>query len=193
MTVLPSNIPPFLHPFAVVESNQIGQGTRIWGWTHIQADVIIGKNCNIGEHCFIENGVKIGNNVVVKNGISLWNGVTVLDDAFLGPHAVFTNERYPRSGFPKQYEKIVIEQGASLGAGVVVVPGVTIGRYATVGAGSVVTKKVVPHALVFGNPAIIFGWMCICGLKLSKEQESETVCSCGRKYSISAERCQTIE
>ncbi len=183
----------FVHPKAVVETAHVGQGTRIWGWTHVQTDVIIGENCNIGEHCFLENGVRIGNNVVIKNGISLWNGLTILDGAFLGPYAIFTNERYPRSGFPKQYEKIVIEEGASLGAGVVVVPGVTIGRYATVGAGALVTKDVAPHALVFGNPAGTIGWMCICGLKLSKGQESEVVCSCGRKYSIKAEGCQIIE
>ena len=176
---------PFIHPLAVVDSKNVGNGTRIWGWSHVQEDVIIGVNCNIGEHCFIESGVRIGNNVVVKNGISLWNGVTILDGAFLGPHAIFANERFPRSGFPKEYERILIEEGATLGAGTVIVPGVTIGRYSTAGAGTIVTRDVPPHALVFGNPGRVKGWICRCGLKLNTHPTSPNAkCECGKRYSL---------
>lgn len=131
---------PFSHKTALVESKSIGKGTRIWAWSHIQKDVVIGKDCNIGEHCFIENGVRIGNKVIVKNGISLWSGTILEDGVFLGPNAVLTNEEFPRSGFRKEWEGIRICQGASIGAGAVILPGVVVGQYATVGAGAVVTK-----------------------------------------------------
>ena len=162
----------FIHPLAIVETQRIGADTRIWGWSHVQEKVSIGVSCNIGEHCFIENGVTIGDRVVVKNGISLWEGTMIGNDVFLGPHAVFSNERYPRSGFPKNYDPIIIENGASIGAGAIITPGMKIGRYATVGAGAVVTRSVTAHALVHGNPARFRGWMCICGLKLPNYDDS---------------------
>jgi acetyltransferase-like isoleucine patch superfamily enzyme len=178
---------PFIHPLASVETKRVGRGTRIWGWSHVQEDVVIGENCNIGEHCFLENGVRIGDDVVVKNGISLWTGVVVEDGAFLGPHAVFTNERFPRSGFPKGYEQIVIGRGASVGAGAVIVPGVRVGRYATIGAGAVVTKNVPEHALVTGNPARMRGWVCVCGTVLRKGEAGHIACACGRRYRFARE------
>jgi acetyltransferase-like isoleucine patch superfamily enzyme len=184
----------YIHPLAIVETNRVGAGTRIWGWSHIQEDVVVGEGCNIGEHCFIENGVEIGSRVVVKNGISLWNGIKIADDAFLGPHAVFTNERFPRSGFPKQYEPIIIEHGASIGAGAVIVPGVKIGTYATVGAGAVVTKNVLGHTLVIGNPARWQAWMCICGLRLHPGAIKDyTECKCGRRYLVTDGICSLVK
>ena len=186
--------PFFIHPLAVVETNCIGAGTRIWGWSHVQGDVSIGASCNIGEHCFIENGVRIGDRVVVKNGISLWEGTVIGNDAFLGPHAVFSNERYPRSGFPKVYDPIIIKDGASIGAGAIITPGVKIGRYATVGAGAVVARSVPPHALVHGNPARFQGWMCVCGRKLavSKIADGLVTCECGRMYSVTPEKIEIL-
>jgi acetyltransferase-like isoleucine patch superfamily enzyme len=172
---------PFSHKTALVESKSIGKGTRIWAWSHIQKDVVIGEECNIGEHCFIENGVRIGNKVIVKNGISLWSGTILEDGVFLGPNAVLTNERFPRSGFRKEWEGIRICQGASIGAGSVILPGVVVGRYASVGAGTLVTKDVPNHALAYGTPVKVKGWMCICGLKLVFKNK-RAQCSCGRKF-----------
>ena len=183
MSVFYPDNTPYVHPLAVVESKQIGLGTRIWGWTHVQADVVVGEFCNIGEHCFLENGVRVGNHCVIKNGIYLWEGTRVCDRAFLGPHAVFGNEMFPRSGFPKDFEPIRIDEGASVGAGAVIIPGVRIGKYGTVGAGSVVSRDVPEHALVFGNPARWHGWMCCCGLKLQQDG-SMAHCACGRRYRL---------
>ncbi|MCX5829809.1 MAG: acyltransferase [Deltaproteobacteria bacterium] len=187
--------PFFVHPLAIVETRSIGEGTRIWGWSHVQEQVSIGASCNVGEHCFIENGVKIGDRVVVKNGISLWEGTMIGNDVFLGPHAVFSNERYPRSGYPKTYEPIIIEDGVSIGAGAIIAPGVKIGRYASVGAGAVVTRMVTAHALVHGNPARSKGWMCVCGLKLPSSDGSVSVvsCTCRRMYSISETECKLMQ
>jgi len=194
---------PFIHHLAIVETKRIGCGTRVWAWTHIQEDVAVGDYCNIGEHCFLENGVIVGNRAVIKNGVSLWQGITVADHAFVGPHVVFTHERFPRSGFPKSYEPITIDQEASIGAGSIIVPGIRIGCYATVGAGSVVTHHVPDYCLVFGNPARVQGWMCVWGLRLKSGDpmgltvvegvaSSSPLCECGRKYEISQEKCQLI-
>lgn len=173
----------FIHPFALVETDQIGNGTRIWAWTHIQKNVVIGEGCNIGEHCFIEEGVRIGNQTVIKNGVCLWKGIVIGDNVFVGPGAVFTNEVYPRSRFRKELLTIKIESGATISAGAIILPGVSIGSYATVGAGAVVTKNVPLHTLVFGNPAKKMGYCCICGLKIVfKNQEAR--CICGRRFEI---------
>ncbi len=190
MSSSPKDKTIFIHPMAVVESEKIGQGTRIWGWSHVQADVVVGEHCNIGEHCFLENGVCVGNRVVIKNGISLWEGTRIADDVFLGPHAIFTNERFPRSGFGKSFEPIAIDKSASIGAGTVILPGVRIGRYATVGAGSVVTRDVHEYTLVLGNPARFNGWMCVCGLRLTppNSDTNEITCVCGRRYEVEDER-----
>lgn len=184
--------PPFIHPLAVAETKQIGYGTRIWGWSHIQEDVIIGESCNVGEHCFLENGVRIGNRVVIKNGISLWTGVIVEDDVFLGPHAIFSNERYPRAGFRKEWEGIRICKGATIGAGAVILPGIIVGRFATVGAGAVVTKDVPEYGMAYGNPAKVKGWVCICGIKLRlNKMKNRAVCVCGREYVFKDERIKS--
>ena len=194
MNILQEDPPAFIHPKAIVDTQKIGRETRIWGWTHVQEDVVIGDCCNVGEHCFIENGVRIGHRVVIKNGISIWNGTVVEDDAFLGPSVIFTNERFPRAGFRKEWEGVRVCRGATIGAGVVLLPGVIIGRYSTVGAGSVVTRDVEPHALVFGNPAQDMGWMCGCGLKLKTPEAGDVaMCGCGRKYRVLGGKCELVE
>lgn len=173
----------FTHPLAIVEG-EVGKGTRVWAWTHIMKGAKVGAECNVGEHCFIETGAVIGDRVVVKNGISVWNGVTVEDDAFLGPHMIFTNEREPRHGFPKELERTLVRKGASIGAGAIIICGVTIGRYAAVGAGAIVTHDVPDHTLVYGIPARQHGWVCVCGLKLPNDNRHHLECRCGRKYRL---------
>ena len=173
----------FAHPLAVVEG-EVGDGTRVWAWSHIMKGAKVGAGCNVGEHCFVETGAVIGDRVIVKNGISVWNGVTVEDDVFLGPHMVFTNEREPRHGFPKELEKTTVCKGASIGAGAIIVCGAMIGKYATVGAGAVVTRDVSTYSLVYGNPARQHGWVCKCGLKLSDDNRHHLECRCGRNYEL---------
>jgi acetyltransferase-like isoleucine patch superfamily enzyme len=173
----------FIHPSAIVETEGVGKETRIWGWSHVQRDVVIGESCNIGEHCFIESGVRIGDRVVIKNGVCLWQGVLIGDGVFIGPGAIFTNEAYPRSGFRKEFLMTRIESGASIGAGAVLLPGVTVGSYATVGAGALVTRDVSPHALVYGSPAKKKGYCCICGLKIVFKSKRAT-CTCGCSFML---------
>lgn len=172
----------YIHPSAIVESKNIGRNTRIWAFAHILEGAKIGRNVNIGDHCFIENDVTIGNNVVIKNGISIWDGVTIEDGAFLGPNAALTNELFPRSGFPKGLEKTLIKKGATISANATILTGITLGEYCTIGAGSVVTKDIPDHALIYGNPARQMGWMCVCGLKLIFNKNKKTTCSCGKKF-----------
>ena len=172
----------FSHDSAIVDSDSIGDNTRIWGFSHIMEDVKIGENCNIGENCFIESGVIIGNNVVIKNGISIWSGIKIEDDVFLGPHIVLTNDLNPRSGYPRPLLKTVIKKGASIGAGSVILPDIEIGDFSMIGAGSVVTKSIKSNALVYGNPARNMGWACKCGIKL--DINTSMKCVCGKKYRI---------
>jgi acetyltransferase-like isoleucine patch superfamily enzyme len=182
----------FIHPSAIVETRDVGPGTRIWAWSHIQRDVVIGENCNIGEHCFIEEGVRIGNQTVIKNGVCVWKGVLIGDGVFIGPGSVFTNEVFPRSGFRKEFLTTRLEKGASVGAGAVIMAGITIGSYATVGAGSVVTKDVAPHVLVYGNPARKKGYCCICGLKIVFKNKKAT-CSCGQSLILEKMQVKLIK
>jgi serine acetyltransferase len=160
----------FVHPKGIADSTEIGPGTRIWAFAHVMKDSQVGGSCNIGEHSFIESGAKLGNNVTVKNGVSVWRGVFVEDDAFLGPHCVFTNDMKPRSYIKKGFDALLethVHKGATIGAGAVIVCGHEIGRYAFVGAGSVVIRDVPDFAMVVGNPARQIGWMCLCAEKLS--------------------------
>jgi serine acetyltransferase len=171
----------FVHPSAVCDSRQIGSGTRIWGWTHVCDGAVVGAECNIGEHCYIEGGARIGDRVTVKNGALIWEGVTIEDEVFLGPRTTFTNDPRPRVGHPLPHEALVptiVRRGASLGASVTVVCGHTIGSYAFIGAGSLVNTDVPAHALVVGVPARWIGWVCRCGLQL----RDGLTCSCGDRY-----------
>lgn len=148
----------FIHEKAIVKTKNIGEGTKIWAFCNILKGAKIGKNCNISDGCFIEENVVIGDNVTIKNGVYLWEGVKVEDSVFIGPGAVFTNDKYPRSKNTKyQQKKILIKKGCSIGANATILPGITIGEYAMIGAGAVVTKNVADFALVYGNPAKIMG------------------------------------
>ena len=183
-----------IHPEATVTSDNIGSGTRIWQFANVMKGSIIGKNCNICGCTFIEEGAVIGDDVVIKNGVSVWDGVTIEDGAFVGPSVVFTNDTEPRSTFPKDLAKTKICRGASLGGGCVIVAPVTIGEYATVGAGSVVTRDVKSHQLVCGNPAKPSGFMCVCGRKIADESRNPEAgeCECGRKFKFTEEDAPTF-
>ena len=149
----------FQHPNALVESSRIGAGTRIWAFTHILPGAVIGADCNICDHVFVENDVIIGDRVTVKCGVQLWDGLRVEDDAFIGPNATFANDTFPRSRKrPERFTPTLVQHGASIGANATILPGVTIGQGAMVGAGAVVTRDVPPYAIVVGNPARITGY-----------------------------------
>jgi acetyltransferase-like isoleucine patch superfamily enzyme len=143
----------YIHPQAIVETRDIGPDTRVWAFAHVMAEARVGAECNVCDHTYIDNGVVVGDRVTIKSGVYLWEGMVVEDDVFLGPQATFTNDRFPRSRQPWTCEAIVIKQGATVGAGAVVLPGITIGESAMVGAGAVVTKDVEPSTVVVGNPA----------------------------------------
>jgi UDP-2-acetamido-3-amino-2,3-dideoxy-glucuronate N-acetyltransferase len=144
---------PFIHERALVESTSIGGGTRVWAFAHVMPGAVIGADCNICDHTYIEGDVIIGDRVTIKSGVHLWDGVCVEDDVFIGPQATFTNDPFPRSKQPFEVPVMTIRRGASIGAGAVILPGLTIGERAMVGAGAVVTKDVPSLAVVVGNPA----------------------------------------
>ncbi len=172
----------FVHLSALVETNEVGSGTRIWAFCHVLAGASIGRNCNIGDHCYIEQGVTIGDEVVVKNGVSVWEGVTLEDRVFVGPNVAFTNDLRPRAKTPpEEWLRTTVEHGASLGANSTILPGIRIGSYAMVGAGSVVTRDVAPHALVTGNPARFKRHVCECARSLDFQGDNAE-CSCGLRY-----------
>jgi acetyltransferase-like isoleucine patch superfamily enzyme len=148
-----------IHPHADVQSTQIGAGTKVWQYTIVLPGARIGEKCNINAHCFVENDVTIGDDVTVKCGVYLWDGLRVEDGAFIGPNVSFTNDKFPRSKqYPEQFAVTVIRKGASIGAGAVILPGLTVGAHAMVAAGAVVTRSVPPKAIVVGNPARIVGY-----------------------------------
>lgn len=145
---------PFIHPLADVGCIRVGSGTKIWQFTVVLAGALIGEDCNICSHCFIEAHAIIGDRVTVKNGVSIWNGLQIEDDVFIGPGVIFTNDKKPVSRAPFESPVVTtIKRGARLGAGSIILPGVTIGEYAMVGAGAVVTKSVEAGSTVIGNPA----------------------------------------
>ncbi len=156
----------FIHPNALVESEDLGPGTRVWAFAHVMNGAKVGKGCNIGDHSFIESGVTIGNDVTIKNGVSVWDGVEIGDSVFVGPNVAFTNDIRPRSKVyhPEPVRTHILE-GASIGANATILAGITIGKYAMVGAGAVVTKDVKDFELVIGCPARHAGWVNKAGEK----------------------------
>lgn len=150
----------FVHPHALCESSNIGDGTRVWAFAHILPGAKIGRDCNICDGVFIENEVVVGDRVTIKCGVQLWDGITLEDDVFVGPNATFTNDPFPRSKvYPEQFSRTIIRRGASIGANATILPGIEIGAAAMVGAGAVVTRSVPTHAIATGNPARISGYV----------------------------------
>jgi UDP-2-acetamido-3-amino-2,3-dideoxy-glucuronate N-acetyltransferase len=182
----------YCHPTALVETGEIGCGTRIWAFAHVMAGAVIGNNCNVGDHCFIESGAVVGSEVTIKNGNMIWEGVTLENGVFVGPGVCLTNDLYPRSARLAQAReryhdrdwlvRTRVKTGASLGAAAVILGGVTIGEYALVAAGAVVTHDVPPYAIVAGNPARPRGWVCQCGLPLSLQNERAQCDNCGQCF-----------
>ncbi|MGB9756853.1 MAG: acyltransferase [Candidatus Bipolaricaulaceae bacterium] len=177
----------FVHESAYVDPGaKIGKGTRIWHFCHIMAGAEIGENCTLGQNVFVAKNVKIGNNVKIQNNVSVYEGVTLEDHVFCGPSCVFTNIKTPRSAFPRNrsedYIPTVVKRGATIGANATIICGVTIGEWAFVAAGAVVTKDVLPYALVAGVPARQIGWACRCGCRLAFEGNLAVCRECGRRY-----------
>jgi acetyltransferase-like isoleucine patch superfamily enzyme len=171
----------FSHEKALVDRHaRIGEGTRIWAFTNIQAGAVVGQHCKICDGSFVEKGAVLGNRVTIKHHVAVFDGVTIGDDVFVGSNVAFINDRYPRSHREDDWklEKTVIQKGATLGSNSSILCGITIGTYAVIGAGTVVTKSVPAHAIVCGNPGVIRGYACRCGRRLSPDLK----CACGRKF-----------
>jgi UDP-2-acetamido-3-amino-2,3-dideoxy-glucuronate N-acetyltransferase len=195
MTV-PTETPYFVHESSYVDAPcEIGAGTKIWHFSHVMKNCRIGERCNIGQNVVISPGVTIGHNVKIQNNVSVYTGVILEDDVFCGPSMVFTNVNTPRSHVSrndpdKDYLKTLVKRGASIGANATVVCGHTVGEYAFVGAGAVVTKDVPPYAMVYGNPARIRGWACQCGVKLAFTNDQATCSECGQTYARSGDHVE---
>jgi UDP-2-acetamido-3-amino-2,3-dideoxy-glucuronate N-acetyltransferase len=179
----------FIHESSYVdEPCVIGAGTKIWHFSHIMKNCRIGDHCNIGQNVVISPDVVIGNNVKIQNNVSVYTGCILEDDVFCGPSMVFTNVVNPRSHVIRrdEYKRTLVRRGASMGANSTIVCGVTIGQYAFIGAGSVVTRDVPDYALIYGNPARVHGWMCACGIKLAfgldASQDTAQCAGCGKSY-----------
>ena len=183
-----------VHPSATIDAGcSIGRGTKIWHYSHIMSGARIGERCSLGQNVFVGRAVTIGNNAKIQNNVSLYEGVELEDDVFCGPSMVFTNVINPRSHVSRkdEYRKTLVRQGASIGANATIVCGYTIGRFAFIGAGAVVTRDVPDYALVVGNPGRITGWMCDCGVKLSSgaRPPAHASCdSCGAHYVLEGDR-----
>ena len=184
----------FVHETSVVDAGvTIGDGTRIWHFCHIQSGAVIGENCSMGQNVNVSNRVRVGNGCKLQNNVSLYEGVELEDYVFCGPSCVFTNDLTPRAKYPKGragYKKTLIREGASIGANATVVCGHTVGRWALIGAGAVVTSDVPDHALMLGVPARRRGWVCECGAVLPEE-----LCcpACGRKYQQDEDGLKEVE
>ncbi len=187
----------FAHSSAIIDSDsQIGEETKIWHFSHIMADCVIGNRCNIGQNCVISPNVVLGNNVKIQNNVSVYTGVICEDDVFLGPSMVFTNVINPRSAVNRrgQYSKTLVKQGATIGANSTIVCGNDIGRFAFIGAGAVVTKEVKDYALVVGNPSKQIGWMSEYGHKLKFNEQGLAVCEeSNENYKLENEKVTKLD
>lgn len=173
-----------IHPTSDVQSSEIGDQSRIWQFCVVLPGARIGENCNICSHCFIENDVVIGDRATVKCGVQLWDGIVLEDDVFVGPNVTFTNDAAPRSQqYPDTFLKTVVKKGASIGANATILPGLTLGRWTLIAAGSVLTKDSPDYSVMRGSPARIVGWICVCGNRW-KQPEPTCACHCGRKFEM---------
>lgn len=179
-------MPTTIHPSAIVdEGAQLGDDCRVWHFVHISAGARIGTGCSFGQNVFVGNAVSIGHNVKIQNNVSVYEGVELEDDVFCGPSMVFTNVINPRSHVTRkhEYKRTLVKRGSSIGANATIVCGVTLGEYAFVGAGAVITKDVAPYAMMAGVPARRIGWMCQCGEKLPAAEDGVMSCvACGSAY-----------
>jgi UDP-2-acetamido-3-amino-2,3-dideoxy-glucuronate N-acetyltransferase len=177
-----------IHPLADVQTQKIGKHTYVWQYSIVLSGATIGENCNVNCHTFIENDVKLGNNVTIKSGVYLWDGIEIEDDVFVGPNVTFTNDERPRSKqYPAEFKKIKIEKSASIGAGSIILGGVTIGEYSMVGAGALVTKSVAARSLVVGSPAKVVAWLNDDGTKMVKKGE-QFIDSLGVKWIVEMDK-----
>ena len=177
----------YVHPDGRCESSWVGPRTRIWAFAHVLEGAVVGADCNICDHAFVEDGALIGDRVTIKNQVLIWDGVTIEDDVFVGPAVVFTNDRTPRAHVHRERSEFVptvVRRGATIGANATIVCGVEIGQHSFVAAGAVVTRDVADHAVVRGNPARRTGWVCVCGTMLG----ADLACPCGRAFELDADR-----
>ena len=171
-----------IHPSSDIQSSHIGSNTVIWQFVVILKGAVIGANCNINCHCFIENDVVVGNKVTIKSGVYLWDGLRIEDEVFIGPNVTFTNDSVPRSkAYPEQFDKTIVKRGASIGANATIKGGITIGEYAMIGAGSVVTKDIPPYTVWYGNPAMHRGYISAGGDLLNMDLKSKAT---GASYQL---------
>jgi len=185
----------YLHPSSFIDNNvNIGENTKIWHFSHILSDTTIGKNCSFGQNCVVGPKVTIGSGVKVQNNVSIYEGVEIEDDVFLGPSMVFTNVINPRAFIQRkdEFKKTLLKRGCSIGANATIVCGVTIGEYALIGSGAVITKDVKPYALMVGVPARQIGWVGISGNTLKFNNDNIALDSDGRKYAIIDENLKEI-
>ncbi len=186
----------FVHESSFVDDGaKVGRGTKIWHFCHIMPDAVIGERCSLGQNVVVMPGTRIGNNVKIQNNVSIYEGVVLEDDVFCGPSCVFTNVSTPRSHVSRRdaYQTTLVKRGATIGANATVVCGITMGEYAFIGAGAVVTSDVLPHALMVGVPARRVGWMCHCGERLHLDDASSTCEQCGSRYRESEGRLDPID
>ena len=184
-----------IHPSAIIDAGvELGEDTRVWHFVHVSQGATVGAGCVLGQNVFIGRGVTLGDGVRVQNNVSVYQGVEIADDVFLGPSCVFTNVLNPRAHVERkdEFRMTRVGRGATVGANATIVCGHDVGDYAMVGAGSVVTHHVSPHALVYGNPARRQGWVCRCGEILSAESRQRCP-SCGDRYAIDKDRCIRLE
>jgi len=186
----------FVHESSYVDDGAlVGAGTKIWHFCHVMAGATIGERCNLGQNVVVMNKVVVGNNVKIQNNVSIYEGVTLEDDVFCGPSCVFTNVNHPRSHVSRkdEYDETLVKRGCTIGANATIVCGVTIGEYAFVAAGAVVTRDVAPFALVAGVPARRIGWACHCGEHLSVSEERVACHRCGRHYRVESDTLKPVD